>query len=65
MIGLPAGWATAVPGLSRNDQLKIIGNGVVGLQAVEGISVCVAHIAAALAGIPYEAEEAELAGQPA
>lgn len=29
MMGWPAGWATDVPGISRNDQLRIIGNGVV------------------------------------
>lgn len=26
-MGLPAGWVTAVPGTSRNDHLKAIGNG--------------------------------------
>ena len=29
MMGWPAGWVTALPGISRNDQLRIIGNGVV------------------------------------
>lgn len=29
MMGWPDGWVTAVPGISRNDQLRIIGNGVV------------------------------------
>lgn len=33
MLGWPAGWVTQVPGISRNDQLRIIGNGVVVLQA--------------------------------
>lgn len=33
MMGWPAGWVTEVPGISRNDQLRIIGNGVVPLQA--------------------------------
>jgi DNA (cytosine-5)-methyltransferase 1 len=33
MMGLPAGHVTAVPGLSRNDQLKALGNGVVPQQA--------------------------------
>ena len=32
-MGLPAGHVTAVPGLSRNDQLKALGNGVVPQQA--------------------------------
>jgi DNA (cytosine-5)-methyltransferase 1 len=34
MMGLPAGHVTAVPGLSRNAQLKALGNGVVPQQAV-------------------------------
>jgi len=29
MMGLPPGWVTGVPGLSRNQQLKSLGNGVV------------------------------------
>ena len=29
MMGLPEGWVTDVPGLSRNQQLKALGNGVV------------------------------------
>jgi DNA (cytosine-5)-methyltransferase 1 len=33
MMGLPAGWVTDVPGTSRNDHLKAIGNGVVPQQA--------------------------------
>jgi DNA (cytosine-5)-methyltransferase 1 len=33
MMGLPAGWITEVPGLSRNAQLKLAGNGVVIQQA--------------------------------
>lgn len=28
-MGLPAGWVTAVPGVSRTGQLHVIGNGVV------------------------------------
>jgi DNA (cytosine-5)-methyltransferase 1 len=32
MMGLPDGWVTDVPGLSRTAQLRIIGNGVVPLQ---------------------------------
>jgi DNA (cytosine-5)-methyltransferase 1 len=34
MLGLPEGWVTGVDGLSRNAQLKILGNGVVPRQAV-------------------------------
>ena len=33
MMGLPGGWVTDVPGLSRNAQLKAIGDGVVPAQA--------------------------------
>jgi hypothetical protein len=33
MMGMPPGWVTGVPGLSRSAQLKIIGNGVVAAQA--------------------------------
>jgi DNA (cytosine-5)-methyltransferase 1 len=33
MQGLPEGWVTEVPGLSRNAQLKALGNGVVPQQA--------------------------------
>lgn len=33
MMGLPAGWVTDVPGISRAQQLKILGNGVVPQQA--------------------------------
>lgn len=32
-MGLPEGWVTDVPGLSRNEQLKALGNGVVPQQA--------------------------------
>lgn len=33
MMGLPAGWVTAVPDTPRKEQLRIIGNGVVPRQA--------------------------------
>lgn len=33
MMGLPAGWVTEVPGLTRIEQLKALGNGVVPQQA--------------------------------
>jgi DNA (cytosine-5)-methyltransferase 1 len=33
MMGLPEGHVTDVPDLSRNDQLKALGNGVVPQQA--------------------------------
>ena len=37
MMGLPAGWVTDVPGLSRNQQLHALGNGVVPLQGATTI----------------------------
>jgi DNA (cytosine-5)-methyltransferase 1 len=33
LMGLPAGWVYSVPGITRNDQLRILGNGVVPAQA--------------------------------
>jgi DNA (cytosine-5)-methyltransferase 1 len=38
MMGLPAGHVTAVPGISRNEQLKALGNGVVPQQAAAAVS---------------------------
>jgi DNA (cytosine-5)-methyltransferase 1 len=37
MMGLPAGWVTAVEGLSRNDMLRLLGNGVVPRQGAAGL----------------------------
>ena len=37
MMGLPKGWVTGVPGLSRSNQLKAIGNGVVPQQAAAAL----------------------------
>jgi DNA (cytosine-5)-methyltransferase 1 len=37
MMGLPQGHVTDVPGISRNDQLKMLGNGVVPQQAEAAI----------------------------
>ncbi len=39
MQGLPAGHVTEVPGLSRNEQLKALGNGVVSQQAAAALRV--------------------------
>jgi DNA (cytosine-5)-methyltransferase 1 len=36
-MGWPAGHVTDVDGISRNDQLRIIGNGVVPQQAVAAL----------------------------
>lgn len=37
MMGLEPGWVTGTPGLTRNDQLRLLGNGVVPLQAAYAI----------------------------
>lgn len=37
MMGWPAGWVTDVPGITRNDALRIIGNGVVVQQCVAAL----------------------------
>lgn len=37
MQGLPEGWVDDVPGLTRNEKLKALGNGVVSAQAVEAV----------------------------
>jgi len=38
-MGLAAGHVTDVPGLSRNEQLKALGNGVVSQQAAAALRV--------------------------
>lgn len=38
LMGLPDGWVCDVPGLSRNDQLRLLGNGVVPQQGSAAIS---------------------------
>lgn len=45
MMGLPAGHVTAVPGLSRNEQLKMLGNGVVPQQAAFALRLLVDDLA--------------------
>ena len=37
MMGLPDGWVTDVPDLTRNEQLKALGNGVVPAQAAAAL----------------------------
>jgi hypothetical protein len=39
MMGLPDGWVTAVAGLTRNAQLKALGNGVVPQQALAALEI--------------------------
>ena len=38
MMGLPAGWITDVPGVTRSEALKMAGNGVVPQQAALALS---------------------------
>lgn len=39
MMGLPDGWVTAVPGVSRREQLKALGNGVVPQQGAKALEI--------------------------
>lgn len=41
-MGLPAGHVTDVPGLSRNEQLKLLGNGVLPAQAAHALRLMLA-----------------------
>lgn len=50
MQGLADGWVTGVPGISRNDQLKALGNGVVPQQASEAIRRLLPALALELTG---------------
>jgi DNA (cytosine-5)-methyltransferase 1 len=48
MLGWPLGHVTGVPGISRNDQLRIVGNGVCPQQAYAalGLLFAIAEVAA-------------------
>ena len=48
MMGLPDGWVTDTPGITRNDALKMCGNGVVPQQAAEALN----HMLTAAKGTP-------------
>jgi DNA (cytosine-5)-methyltransferase 1 len=39
MMGLPDGWVTATPGITRTEALKALGNGVVPQQAAEALRI--------------------------
>lgn len=41
-MGLPAGWVTDIPGITHNDQLRMLGNGVVPQQAMAALSYLLA-----------------------
>lgn len=47
LMGLPAGHVTDVPGLTRNAQLKALGNGVVPQQAALALSLLLPAMEAA------------------
>ena len=51
-MGLPEGWVTDVPGLSRNAQLKALGNGVVPQQAAMALRMLLGR-----ADIPFLAAD--------
>jgi DNA (cytosine-5)-methyltransferase 1 len=56
-MGLPEGWVTQVPGLSRTEQLKALGNGVVPAQCARAFEL----LAGVMTGIPVtRATRAEL-----
>lgn len=44
----PAGWITDVPGVTRNEALKLCGNGVVTPQAVHALRVMLDRIGACM-----------------
>lgn len=48
-MGLPDGWVTDVPGLSRNAQLHALGNGVVPQQAAMALQMLLARTEPAVA----------------
>lgn len=49
LMGLPDGYLTQVPGLSRGALLKLCGNGVVPQQGAEALRYLLAHLSAAAA----------------
>ena len=45
-MGLPEGWVTDVPGLTRNEQLHALGNGVVPQQAAMALRILLGAVEA-------------------
>ena len=43
MMCLPDGWVADVPGLTRNEALKALGNGVVPAQAAHALTLCLSR----------------------
>jgi DNA (cytosine-5)-methyltransferase 1 len=58
MMGLPAGWVTDVPGVTRNDALRLLGNGVVPQQAAAAVGELLQVAADATAPPPEVGEGA-------
>jgi DNA (cytosine-5)-methyltransferase 1 len=50
LMGLPEGHVTAVPGLTRNQMLKALGNGVVPLQGTAAVAALIDRVSAARPG---------------
>jgi DNA (cytosine-5)-methyltransferase 1 len=48
MMGLPAGWVCDVPDLTRGEQLKTLGNGVVPQQAAAALRLLLTHTPASV-----------------
>ena len=40
---LPEGWVTDVPGITRNEALRALGNGVVPAQAASALTLCLSR----------------------
>jgi DNA (cytosine-5)-methyltransferase 1 len=47
MMGLPPGWVTGIPGLSRTEMLHALGNGVVWQQAAAALRMLLPAMEAA------------------
>ena len=43
VMGLPDGWVADVPGLTRNEALRALGNGVVPAQAAHAVALCLSR----------------------
>jgi DNA (cytosine-5)-methyltransferase 1 len=46
LMGLPDGWVTAIPGVSRAAQIRALGNGVVPAQAAAAVTLLLADLLA-------------------
>lgn len=44
MMGIPGGWLTDIPGISRTEALKLCGNGVVPAQAAHALRLMLPHV---------------------